>query len=460
MAITDLLLLLLAVTHADCFPFSAGVRETAAEEWQLAQKHLKQFNKLRAEPEGETTVMQEKLREVQKFFGLQVTGKLDTKSLGLNTNAQYVDSDTKQHGAKWPRTNLTFRIVNYTTDLRKSEVDKAISKAFNIWSSVTPLLFRRVYKGKADIMISFGTKEHGDLTPFDGPGGFLAHAYPPGEGLGGDTHFDDDETWTRDSTGFNLFWVAAHEFGHALGLSHSKDPGALMYQFYSYNQGYPLSQNDVSEIQALYGEWPNPTIQDIKPKPAAPEKCDPMLTIDAVTELRGEIVVFKDRYHWRLHPQHVEAHQELIKFNWPFLPNEVDAAYENPQKDRVFIFSGIKMWALNGYNLEEGYPKYIHKLGLPKNVRRIDAAVNIQKTGKTLLFSGDQYWSYDEDSNTMDTGFPRQIEEDYPGIGPKVDAAVYQYGYLYFFHKHHRYEYSYTEKKLRAIQQTNTILNC
>lgn len=195
---------------------------------------------------------------------------------------------------------------------------------------------------------------------------------------------------------------------------------------------------------------PNPNPRKVKPKPDAPNKCDPTLTFDAVTELRGETIIFKDRcdyrwtarlldlnkinlsilplasglcrFYWRLHPQMPEPEQTLIKSTWPTIPNKVDAAYENPEKDQVMIFSGgsrcafgfvllvffvwmvfktrplffiwtgIRMWALNGYNLVDGYPKYIHKLGLPKTVRKVDAAVHIRDTGKTLFFSDEEYW--------------------------------------------------------------------
>ncbi|KAM7399602.1 hypothetical protein PAMP_018866 [Pampus punctatissimus] len=369
--------------------------------------------------------------DTDKWLLAEVTGNLDDNTLELMKQARCGVPDVGEYNhfpqhLKWQNNNLTFRILNYTPDLKKADVDRAIRKALNVWSDVTPLTFEKLHKGTADIMISFGAKEHGDFNPFDGPNGLLAHAYPPGQGIGGDTHFDEDELWTKDSSDYNLYIVAAHELGHALGMSHSSEAGALMYPIYAYSTGYPLSEDDIAGIQALYG--PNPNHKKVKPKPNPPNKCDPMLSFDAVTELRGETIIFKDRFYWRMHLQMAEPVQTVIKNTWPFIPNKVDAAYENPEKDMVFIFSGIRMWALYGYTPVDGYPKYIHKLGLPKSVRKIDAAVYIRDTGKTLLFAEEQYWSYDEASGAMDSGYPRSIEEDFPGMDDEVDAAVYHSG--------------------------------
>ncbi|KAM8904266.1 collagenase 3 [Spinachia spinachia] len=455
-------LLLALVTRASALPLPSQ----GTDGWLLAERYLRRFYGLAPGLQGRersSGAFQAKIMEMQTFFKLKVTGNLDDNTLELMKKPRCGVPDVAEYNhfpqqLKWPNNNLTFRILNYTPDLQKSAVDKAIRQALNVWSAVTPLTFKKLHMGNADIMISFGSHEHGDNSPFDGPNGQLAHAYPPGKGLGGDTHFDEDERWTIDSSEYNLFLVASHEFGHALGMDHSRDPGALMFSVYSYSTGFPLSEDDIAGIQALYG--PNPKHRKVKPKPDAPTKCDPELSFDAVTQLRGETLVFKDRFFWRLHPQMPEPHQTQIMSTWPSLPNKVDAAYEYPEKDRVVVFGGIRMWALDGYNVVEGYPKYIHKLGLPKTVRKIDAAVHIGDTGKTLFFTDEEYWSFDEATGTMDSGFPRSFEDDFPGMGDEVDAAAYHNGILNFFHDQLRYEYSYTSRKVIAIRRTNSILNC
>lgn len=55
--------------------------------------------------------------------------------------------------------------------------------------------------------------------------------------------------------GINLYLVTAHEFGHSLGLLHSRNPASLMYPTYQKRrlQGSPLSFEDVHKIQTLYG---------------------------------------------------------------------------------------------------------------------------------------------------------------------------------------------------------------
>jgi len=67
-----------------------------------------------------------------------------------------------------------------------------------MWSQAFYLRFSET-SGPADIEISFGTSDHGDLMPFDNAANTLAHAFPPGRGVGGDAHFNEHKTWTVDS---------------------------------------------------------------------------------------------------------------------------------------------------------------------------------------------------------------------------------------------------------------------
>nr|XP_033804895.1 matrix metalloproteinase-18-like isoform X3 [Geotrypetes seraphini]XP_033804896.1 matrix metalloproteinase-18-like isoform X3 [Geotrypetes seraphini] len=401
---------------------------------------------------------------MQEFFGLEVTGSLDSETLEVMQKPRCGVPDVDDYSTfarrpTWKKKEITYRILNYTPDMEQADVDKAIDKALKVWSDVTPLRFTRIYDGISDIQISFGAEAHGDFYPFDGPHGTLAHAFAPSEDIGGDAHFDEDENWTKGSVGYNLFLVAAHEFGHSLGLSHSSIPGALMYPTYSYTNPneFHLPQDDVNGIQALYGSSPNPVPSK---KPTSSSQCDTNVTFDAITTLRGEIMFFKDRTLWRKVPQKSPAEEILIEQFWPSLPSGIQAAYEIPEKDQVFLFKGTKYWALSGYDIVQGYPKSIYTLGFPRTVKTIDAAVYDEDAQKIYFFVADQYWSYDEERHTMDKGSPKRIKDGFPGIGQKVHAVFQNNGLLYFFSGHRQYEFSMTAKRVMKILKNNSWLGC
>nr|XP_006123466.1 stromelysin-1 [Pelodiscus sinensis] len=470
-------LMLLCVTFSYAFPVVPET-EKNEEDMKFAEKYLENYYKLKPETDPifktkNGNPITDKIREMQEFFGLKVTGKLDSGTLEVMKQPRCGIPDVGQFSTfprspVWRKTDLTYRILNYTPDMAQTDIDEAIEKAWNVWSRVTPLRFTRVYEGNADIMISFVSGFHGDYYSFDGTGGTLAHAYAPGEGIGGDAHFDEDEYWTKDLKGNSLFLVAAHEFGHSLGLGHSNVYGSLMYPTYLPTdiRNYRLPQDDINGIQSLYGppisnEPTSSTPSSETPtKTSATGSCDPHLTFDAVTTLRGELMFFKDKYVWRKSPHFSGIERDLISAFWPTLPSGIQAAYEIEKKDQVHLFKGNKYWVVSGYAMHPGFPRNIQTLGFPTYVKKIDAAVYDENTKKTYFFVGDKYWSYNEVTKSMEKGYPRRISVDFPRIGHKVDAAFQEKGYFYFFHGSKQYEIDTKSKKVIREMKSNSWFNC
>uniref|UniRef100_A0A8D0G272 Peptidase metallopeptidase domain-containing protein n=1 Tax=Strix occidentalis caurina TaxID=311401 RepID=A0A8D0G272_STROC len=455
---------LLYVACSCAFPV---VPEKEKEDMQLAKKYLQNFYDFKEEKNSlfktkNLNHMADKIREMQSFFGLEVTGELNPETLDIMKQPRCGIPDVRSYSTfpqspRWKKEDVTYRILNYTPDMLQSDVEEAIAKALQLWSSVTPLRFTRLFTGQADIMISFASGFHGDFYSFDGPGGTLAHAYPPGNGIGGDAHFDEDENWTKFTTynGYNLFLVAAHELGHSLGLGHSEVFGALMYPIYMARdtRDYRLPQDDIDGIQALYEMTPSKT-------PTRPEDCDPHLTFDAITTLRGEILFFKGSYVWRKSPYFSDIEHDTISSFWPPLAAGFDAAYEVDKKDRVVFFKDDQYWAVSGYRIEPGFPKPIQNLGFPTSVGKIDAAVHDQNTKKTYFFVGSKYWSFNENTQSMERGYPRKIAADFQGIGYAVDAVLQKNGHFYFFHGSNQYEVDIKNRKLIRIMKSNSWFNC
>ncbi|CAM5152186.1 unnamed protein product [Eretmochelys imbricata] len=612
---------------------------------QLAERYLLRFGYVEAE--GQTRSRQvslgKALRRMQKQLGLEETGELDANTLDAMRAPRCGVPDvgsflTFEGDLKWDHNDLTYRVLNYSPDLDASVIDDAFARAFKVWSDVTPLTFTRLQSGEADIMIQFGVQEHGDGYPFDGKDGLLAHAFPPGKGVQGDAHFDDDEFWTlgtgivvktsygnangaachfpftfegqsystctsegrsdglpwcattpnydrdkvygfcpsellytydgnsdgakcvfpfvfegksydactaagrsdgyrwcattasfdqdkkygfcpnRDTAviggnsqgdpcvfpftflgqtysactsegrqdgklwcsttsnydtdykwgfcpdqGYSLFLVAAHEFGHSLGLDHSSVREALMYPMYSYIKDFHLHPDDVSGIQFLYGRGsgpkpPAPTTQapdipdqattqaedttttaepDDSPLPTEPSPVDPsndackVNSFDAITKINGELHFFKSGNYWKSSMSRKRAIQGpfRIKATWPALPAPIDAAFQDVLTKKLFFFSGRRFWVYTGSSVVG--PRGIEKLGIGKEAERISGALQ-RGRGKVLLFSGEKYWRLDVKVQKVDKGYPRLTDDTFAGV-PLNAHNVFLYQGKYHF---------------------------
>ena len=68
-------------------------------------------------------------------------------------------------------------------------------------------------------------------------------------------------------------------------------------------------------------------------------------------------------------------------------------------------------------------PRPLSDLGLPSDLKKLDAAFVWGKNDKTYFFSGKRYWRYNEYSGEIEDGYPMPIGERWRGVPDDIDAA-------------------------------------
>ena len=183
-------------------------------------------------------------------------------------------------GAGWPKDSaggvgLGYFFESLTPLMDADTVRGEIERALAQWALYANVTFMPAQQAAAarSIDILFASGAHGDAYPFVGSS-VLAHTFypapPNNEPVAGDMHFNGAEAWS-DGSGIDLFSVALHEAGHALGLGHSDNPDAVMYPYYHQIAG--LNSDDIAAIQALYGppsSQASPPTQPVTPPVAPP----------------------------------------------------------------------------------------------------------------------------------------------------------------------------------------------
>ncbi|TRY82689.1 hypothetical protein DNTS_007593 [Danionella cerebrum] len=412
-------------------------------------------------PDPRTGLLQSKagieqaIKEMQRFAGLRETGNLDSETLQLmNTprcslpdiisSADMLKKRRRKRryattGLRWKKSELTWSLQNYPSlspFLKPTAVETLMAYALKAWSDVTNLKFHPSSRGdedRADIRISFARSLHDDGYPFDGKGGTLAHAFFPGDS---DCEFDD--------SGTDLFAVAVHEFGHALGLSHSSSLPSIMRPYYQGAVGnvdlYSLPEDDREAIQSIYAVLKEDKLNPIAKYP----NISPSQTTEPSSSSQSASSV--SPYFWRIQRSGslVSLRPALIKNFWIGLPpgtERIDAIYERKADSRIIFFIGSQYWAFKDTVALSGYPRPLSDWGLVtsdgRKVSRVDAAFVWAHNGKTYIFSAGEFWRFSEapqtDMQRPDAGYPRNSALWKGAPSTPDDVITWGDGDAYFF---------------------------
>jgi matrixin len=171
-------------------------------------------------------------------------------------------------GPAWPQAQTPYFVNSANLDLSGPAADAAVRAGAATWLQQAGA-FRFIYSGSSSQTTNTNDQINLVLFRNESNGSAIATTYWWSTGTriidadivfwdGGFTFFAGS---TGCSGGFYIEDIAAHEFGHALGLGHSTLPAATMYpSVSSCNTGNrTLDPDDISGALSLYPQQPPPT---------------------------------------------------------------------------------------------------------------------------------------------------------------------------------------------------------
>ena len=189
-------------------------------------------------------------------------GRLIATTIGITALLTSGTSAYVLSGPKWNSVPVPY-VVNATNlDLPDSAIDPAVGAGADVWRLQTT----------ASINFAYGGRSSQTTNTFDGANVVMFRNAASGSAIAttywwssGSSIVDADIVFwdgaftffagsTGCSSGFYIEDIAAHEFGHALGLGHSASAAATMYPSVSAcdMRNRTLDSDDIAGVTALY----------------------------------------------------------------------------------------------------------------------------------------------------------------------------------------------------------------